>query len=355
MASETEEICPICRDTRGDVAYAMPCGHRFCLGCILRWMQMKPECPLCRGLVDFVQFSRQGRSGGHQYSMTLLEVSPEGSSQAGLAPSRQAENSPRHPTASPPSSPQGTLSPHEQGPAEPEAVGGLLPEVWAELFQSQARLLDPVLAWLRQELWVIHGPMWWHTRRAMGNIAHALCVSGPVEEALVRVLQPGLGEHAAPLARGIMDIIASQCSEEARRLLRSPAVEAEDNRSEANSSPIFFSCNCSWCRTGDTSSTSSSSHDSSNREEEAGMSEAALRGGQGHPPSVPVLAEQEQPQEALGEAVAGPSAQGCSHSPSAPRQRRNRSSGRPRRAPKRRAPGSQDSPQPCKRPPRRQH
>ncbi|CAM9120298.1 unnamed protein product [Bubo scandiacus] len=353
MASETEEICPICRHDRGDVAYAMPCCHRFCLGCILRWMQMKPECPLCRGLVDFVQFSGQGRSGGHQYGMTLLEVSPEGSSQAGPASSRQGENSPRHPTASPPSSPQGTLSPHEQGAAEPEAVGGLLPEVWAELFQRQARLLDPVLAWLRQELWTIHGPMWWHTRRAVGNIAHALCVSGPVEEAMVRVLQPGLGERAAPLARGIVDIIVSQCSEEARRLLRSPAVGEEGERSEANSSPIFFSCSCSWCRTGNTSS---SSHDSSNREEEAGTSEAALRGGQGRPPSAPVLAEQEQPQEEPGEAAAaGPSARGCRHSPCAPRQRRNRSSGRPRHAPKRRAPSSQDSPQACKRPPHRQH
>ncbi|CAN0109563.1 unnamed protein product [Bubo scandiacus] len=356
MASETEEICPICRDARGDVAYAMPCCHRFCLGCILQWIQMKPERPLCRGLVDFVQFPGQGRSGGHQYVVTLLEVSPEASSQAGPAPSRRAENSARHPTASPPSSPQGTLSPREQGAAEPEAVGGLLPEVWAELFQRQARLLDPVLAWLRQELWTIHGPMWWHTRRATGNIAHALCVSGPVEEAMVQVLQPGLGERAAPLARGLIDVIASQCSEEARRLLRSPAVGAEDNRSEANCSPIFFSCNCSWCRTGSTSSTSSSSHDSSNREEEAGMSKAALRGGQGRPPSAPVLAEQEQPQEEPGEAaVAGPSARGCSRSPSAPRQHRNCSSGRPRRTPKRRAPGSQDSPQPCKRPPRRQH
>ncbi|CAN0035005.1 unnamed protein product [Bubo scandiacus] len=356
MASETEEICPICRDARGDVAYAMPCCHRFCLGCILQWIQMKPERPLCRGLVDFVQFPGQGRSGGHQYVVTLLEVSPEASSQAGPAPSRRAENSAHHPTASPPSSPQGTLSPREQGAAEPEAVGGLLPEVWAELFQRQARLLDPVLAWLRQELWTIHGPTWWHTRRATGNIAHALCVSGPVEEAMVQVLQPGLGERAAPLARGLIDVIASQCSEEARRLLRSPAVGAEDDRSEANCSPIFFSCNCSWCRTGSTSSTSSSSHDSSNREEEAGMSKAALRGGQGRPPSAPVLAEQEQPQEEPGEAaVAGPSARGCSRSPSAPRQHRNCSSGRPRRTPKRRAPGSQDSPQPCKRPPRRQH
>ncbi|XP_074782407.1 uncharacterized protein LOC141970013 [Athene noctua] len=348
MASETEIICYMCWYPQDDAAYAMPCGHRFCLSCVLWWIRMKAECPFCRGLVDLVRFSRQGRSGGQQYVMTLLEVSPEeASSQAGPAPSRRAENSPRHPTASPPSSPQGTLSPHEQGAAEPEAVGGLLPEVWAELFQSQPHLLNPVVAWLRQELRKIHGSAWWHIYRARVNIVHALCVSGPVEEAMAEALRPGLGRRAAPLARGIIEVVASQCSEEARRLLRSPAVGVEDQRSETNSSLISPSCDCSWCRTGSPPSASSSG----NRGEEASTAEAALHVGQGRPPSAPVLAEQEQPQEGLGEAAAaGPSAQGRSR-----RQRRDRSSGRPRRAAKRRAPGPQDSPQPCKRPPRRQH
>uniref|UniRef100_A0A8D2M277 RING-type domain-containing protein n=1 Tax=Zonotrichia albicollis TaxID=44394 RepID=A0A8D2M277_ZONAL len=49
--------CPICCDAPDDVAYAMPCGHRFCLGCILRWAERNPACPLCRRSILTVKFS----------------------------------------------------------------------------------------------------------------------------------------------------------------------------------------------------------------------------------------------------------------------------------------------------------
>uniref|UniRef100_A0A8D2MNK3 RING-type domain-containing protein n=1 Tax=Zonotrichia albicollis TaxID=44394 RepID=A0A8D2MNK3_ZONAL len=47
-----EWSCPICHDEQEGVAYVTPCGHEFCMGCILRWAEKKPECPLCRRLIE---------------------------------------------------------------------------------------------------------------------------------------------------------------------------------------------------------------------------------------------------------------------------------------------------------------
>uniref|UniRef100_A0A8C0ZAQ1 RING-type domain-containing protein n=1 Tax=Cyanistes caeruleus TaxID=156563 RepID=A0A8C0ZAQ1_CYACU len=58
-AMGTEWSCPICHDEREGVAYVIPCGHEFCMGCILRWAEKKPECPLCRRLIESVRFSLQ--------------------------------------------------------------------------------------------------------------------------------------------------------------------------------------------------------------------------------------------------------------------------------------------------------
>uniref|UniRef100_A0A803XWB8 RING-type E3 ubiquitin transferase n=1 Tax=Meleagris gallopavo TaxID=9103 RepID=A0A803XWB8_MELGA len=31
-----------------DASYVMPCLHRFCFGCIQRWAESRPTCPLCK-------------------------------------------------------------------------------------------------------------------------------------------------------------------------------------------------------------------------------------------------------------------------------------------------------------------
>ncbi len=59
VSSSTEETatqkesghdCKICYDTRKDPSAAQ-CGHVFCWGCLIKYSQMKGECPICRAKV----------------------------------------------------------------------------------------------------------------------------------------------------------------------------------------------------------------------------------------------------------------------------------------------------------------
>ncbi|GAB0205684.1 E3 ubiquitin-protein ligase Topors-like [Grus japonensis] len=310
-------------------------------------MQETPVCPLCRRPIQSVRFSVLGEDDYLEWVATDPEDSPDASSQSGNTSGHLAENSPHRPVVSPPSSPQGILSPAEQGAVGPEAVGGLLLKVWAALFQRQQCLLDPVLPWLHQELEAIYGAQWWLAKNVESIILHALCLRGPDREVVVQMLQPVLDEYAAPLLHGLIDAIMHRCSEETWRLQRSHAAGEEDNSPAASSSPTIS-------RGGNPvpHPASSSSPASSDGEEEASMSEDAMRSGCSHPPPAPIPAEQEQPQEQPGEVAvaAGPSARGCSRSPSALGRCSYCSPGGPLCPSKRRAPSPQDSPQPCKRP-----
>lgn len=336
MAPGADWNCPICHNTRSDVASALPCNDQFCLGCILRWAKTNPACPLCSRHMEIVKFSERNELDYLQFAITASEELAEDSSQAGSAPFHLAQNSPHHPGVSSRPSPQRMLSPDEQETTESEFMGGLQPEVWAELFQRQQHLLDPVLPWLRGRLAALYKDQWWRAEAAEGSILHGLCVCGPNAETLVELLEPLLNGHTASLVYGTINVIAGQCSDEAQRLLCF-------HHSSTNSH------NSSYASSQEVTHTSGPA--GSEVEEEAGTSGTGIQQSPNHASSMPICSEQDQPQEQREQmvAMAGPSARDCN--PSAPNQGRNYSSGKPRRARKRRARRARDSPCPKKRPP----
>lgn len=296
--TQTAWTCLICDDTKDGIAYAMPCGHHFCLGCLVRWVDINPTCPLCRAATEVIRFSLRG---GNDYLQTFIANSEDAPRQEAAAPAQLDGNNAQH----------AVLSPAPQGAVGTEAPGGLLPHIWAELFQRQEHLLDPVLPWLRQELSTMYGPQWWRARTTESYILHALCLCGLDEALMARMLQPHLQEYTARLVQGVSRVIVQLCSEEAHRLLHSLASGQQEGSSAPSSSSTSFPEG-----TRASHLASSSNPEGANMEEEASTSEATLHRGSSCPPPVTVPVRQQQSQKSGQVATAGASA----HSPSDPSQ-----------------------------------
>ncbi|RMC01258.1 hypothetical protein DUI87_22207 [Hirundo rustica rustica] len=280
MASGGSEwSCPICCKVPGDVAHALPCHHEFCLGCILRWLRGKRTCPLCRRVISTIRFSEQEED----CLQCTVRQPREATSHAGNTGSSRDEPSTYGFITRLASASQGTPSPAEQGAARPEAVGGILPELWAELFQRRRNLLNPVRSWLQQWLQKIYGKQWWQIKSVKSGILLALCIFGPEREVLVQHLQPCLRHHTALIVEGIFSIVETQCSQEVRRLRGCHAAQEEAESPRASSDPLG--------PPGD-APTSGGPPDSS-REHEADASEEALERSPSTCGTIP--AEPEQP------------------------------------------------------------
>jgi hypothetical protein len=46
-------ICPVCDDVVVSPVHVFPCLHVFCDACISSWSSIKPNCPVCRCVLEF--------------------------------------------------------------------------------------------------------------------------------------------------------------------------------------------------------------------------------------------------------------------------------------------------------------
>ncbi|XP_031453005.1 uncharacterized protein LOC116231406 [Phasianus colchicus] len=356
MAAEEAWTCPICREVRKDIAYAVPCRHEFCLGCILRWAKQKETCPLCRRIMTVVKVAEWDDDNDLDFIIRPPAPPVPACFQAGIA----HIYSPQHDVPSPPPF---LLLPEEQEDVEAgerPMVGGLLMEVWAALFRQHQEMLDPVLPWLRQELRNIFRAQWWEAMAVQNLILNALCHIGLDREALIQLLWPALGDRAETLIQGLVDALVSQWGEEAhgQRGLQGvhvsggqeegPAARGQEDSVVAGPGPAASPPGTVTSRPALNGPNSSAEWP--DRVEQPSTPQAVVPGDLSHTPAAHIPRELEEPHEETEQAAAaGPSAQGSS--PSAP----GHSPARARRPRKRRAGSDLDPPQPCKKPPPRKH
>ncbi|POI21868.1 hypothetical protein CIB84_014385 [Bambusicola thoracicus] len=238
MAAEQEWVCPICHDVRKDIAYAVPCHHEFCLGCILRWGKQKKSCPLCRRDMQVVQVA----AWKDDEDLNFIIWPPIPPVPACFWEAAAQNFSSSSPSSSPLLSPlpfsdeeedeeEGEEAGEEEDEVDEEMedeeaeegplVGGLQPQAWARLFRQHQEILNPVLPWLRRELTAIFDTDWWPAMAAESFILDALCDIGLDSQELRELMWPALEDEnlTEMFIHGLIDTIVHRCSEEAHRLL----------------------------------------------------------------------------------------------------------------------------------------
>ncbi|KAF4797013.1 hypothetical protein TURU_078180 [Turdus rufiventris] len=212
-ATQTEWNCPVCHTVHSDTT-AVPCGHQFCLGCLLRHSASSPTCPQCGSPVLSAHFSVVSSNDFLQCILTPGGEVPEPHSWArrGLfhlvytRPSSLGLGLPE------PGLPEaGTREPASPEPPRTEPVERFPADLWAELLHGHEQLLEPVRPWLRQSLDAIYGPQWWEARQVESIALSTLCICGPDREGLTHMLQGYLGEYTAPLIQGLIHVTVHRC------------------------------------------------------------------------------------------------------------------------------------------------
>ena len=290
----------------------MPCLHKFCYPCILRWAESKPECPLCKRRVSSIVHSVR-EDDDFEEQVIPPPAAPSVIHRTGGAPEHPAAHSLRHPA---------TPRPAAAGPLPMAPVGGFHASFWASLFRIYPAVLHPLLPWLHQEL----GQLFEDAREAAAAeslITSSLRYFGLDAEALIQLLRASLGRRTRRFVHQLIDTVVRQCSGEARRRMGLGDGHAAGGREDSPAAAPG----------------PAASHGGSP------APSPALCGDPSSPPSAPVptRGEQEEAQEDPAEAVPGPSTRSRGS---------QRSPGGPQRALKRRASGSEDPSQPPRKPAR---
>lgn len=201
-ATQTEWNCPVCHSVQCDTT-AVPCGHEFCLGCLLRHTAASPTCPLCHSPLLSARFSAMGRNDFLQCILSPPGAPPGPASWARRALFRLVYTQPPPPALQ--------AAPAEPPCAGPEPADGFPADLWAELLHGHEHLLDPVRPWLRQSLEAIYGAQWWEARQVESIALSTLCICGPDRDGLTHMLQAYLGEYTAPLIHGLIHVTKHRC------------------------------------------------------------------------------------------------------------------------------------------------
>ncbi|CAN8220692.1 unnamed protein product [Coccothraustes coccothraustes] len=214
-ATQTDWNCPVCHSAAGDTA-AVPCGHQFCLGCLLRHTAGSATCPQCASPVLSARFSVLGH---HDFLQCLLSPAAEPPAPAGWAR-------------------RGLIRLVHTGPAAAEPPGAepeeeFPVELRAELQHGHERLLEPVRPWLRHSLDSIYGPQWWEARQVETVALATLCICGPDRAELTHMLQSYLGDYTAPLIHGLVHVAMHGCRQAWLRRRATPALEDEPDEAES--------------------------------------------------------------------------------------------------------------------------
>ncbi|XP_021236504.1 E3 ubiquitin-protein ligase Topors-like [Numida meleagris] len=310
MATELDHRCPICLDTMDDTSYVMTCLHQFCFGCIRRWTETVPKCPLCKQRVRSILHSVRADDSFIEFVVRRPV---------------QARRVRRH---------------------RPEAAAQVsMASTWASIFRRHPVVLWPLLPWLRWGLRQLFGADNRAASAALRLVLSSLLIFGLDEDALTRQLLSSLQSQVTSFVRQLIARAMQWCSREVRRLLGLEASHAATG--QEGSAAAAPGAAASPEETPDPSPQPSSSTEETNVEELPVTSTSALSEDPSQPPSIPapVPTVQEAAQEERGEAAAGPSTASTA---------RELSRRAPRRAPKRRAGTCEASAPSAKRPARRQ-